>query len=290
MAEKTRADLVEEVARRFGHYASGTATGGSTTTLEDTGGLYAPDDYWNGHYLYIVEDAGGAGAAPEGEERPVTDYVQSTATLTVSPAFSAAAGAGDAYELLAVRRGDVVAMINSAIRLAGETWLVSKNDDSTVDLADDDYDYDLPTDLVRLLGVWMRGDTDEPWEPVDGRTWRVAETPGGQELVFDTLSGLDEDDTIRLEYLARPSELAADDGTLGVGEPAEWELVEFVVAEALFLLHDQAASGAPEAAGFRAHLTQAQYWKEEMERIRGSAGRFHGRGTVRGGRWARSRG
>lgn len=290
MAKKTRGDLVAEVARRFGFYAAGTATGGSTTTLADTGGLYAPDDYWNGHYLYIVEDAGGAGAAPEGEERPVTDYVQSTATLTVAPAFSAAVASGDTYEVLAVRRADVIAMINSAIRMAGETWLVSKVDDSTVNLADDDYDYALPTDLVRLLCVWTRAATDEPWVPVAGRTYRVAKTPGGQELVFDTLAGLDDEDTIRLEYLARPSELATDAGTLGVGEPAEVELVEFVVAGALFLLHDQAASGAPEAAGFRAHLTQAQYWKEEMERIRGRAGRFHGRGTVRGGRWARSRG
>jgi hypothetical protein len=118
----------------------------------------------------------------------------------------------------------------------------------------------------------------------------VAKTPGGQELVFDTLAGLDDEDTIRLEYLARPSELATDAGTLGVGEPAEVELVEFVVAGALFLLHDQAASGAPEAAGFRAHLTQAQYWREEMEKIKARAPRFHGRGTVRGGRWARSRG
>jgi len=290
MAEKTRADLVAEVARRFGFYAAGTATGGGTTTLLDTGGLYAPDDYWNGHYLYIVEDDGGEGAAPEGEERPVTDYVQSSATLTVAPEFSAGVGAGDTYELLAVRRADLIAMINSAIRMAGETWLVSKNDDSTVKLADDDYDHTLPTDLARLLAVWVRGGTDEPWVPVNGRMWRVAKTPGGQELVFDTLKGLDAADTIRLEYLARPSELATDAGTLGVGEPAERELVEFVVAGALFLLHDQVASGAVEAAGFRAHLTQAQYWKEEMERIRGSASRFHGRGTVRGARWARSRG
>ena len=290
MAEKTRGELVAEVARRFGFYAAGTATGGLATTLEDTGGLYAPDDYWNGHYLYIVEDAGGAGAAPEGEERPVTDYVQSTATLTVSPAFSAAVASGDTYEVLAVRRADLIAMINSAIRMAGETWLVSKVDDSTINLVDGDYDYDLPTDLARLLCVWVREDAAEAWVPVAGRMYRVAKTPGGQELVFDTLDGLLDEDTVRLEYLARPSELATDAGTMGVGEPAEVELVECVVAGALFLLHDQAASGAPEAVGFRAHLTQAQYWKEEMERIRGRAGRFHGRGTVRGARWARSRG
>jgi len=289
MAEKTRADLVEEVARRFGHYKSGTATGGSTTTVIDTGILYAPDDYWVGHYVYILEDAGGAGAAPEGEERPVTDYDQSTATLTVDPAFSAAVGAGDTYEVLAVRRGDVTAAINGAIRAAGETWLKHVVDTTTLTIADDDYDYDLPAAVVRLLMVSVRGDTDEAWVEVPGRLWSVGGTPGALVLYFDALTGLGDGDAIRLDYVARPSELTTDAGTLGVGEPAERELVDFIVCYALFVLHDQAASAAPEGAGFRPHLTQAQYWREEAERVRARASQV-GRGTARTMRWGRSRG
>ena len=63
MAEKTRGHLVAEMARRFGFYAAGTATGGSTTTVVDTVNLLAPDDYHVGRYAYVLTDAGGAGAA-----------------------------------------------------------------------------------------------------------------------------------------------------------------------------------------------------------------------------------
>jgi len=291
MAAKTRADLVGEVGRRFGHYRLSTATGGSTSTVVDTGALYEPDDYWVGHYVYVVTDAGGAGAAPEGEERPVTDYVQSTGTLTVSPVFSAGVGSGDEYELLMVPRADLEAAINAGVRSAGETWLVPKTDVTTVTIADDDYDYNLPTDLARMLSVWVRDATDVGWRPVPGKNWRVSGTPGGpQVLRLDSLAGLAADDSVLLEYLARPSELSADSSTLGLGEPAESELVEFVVNFALFWLHDQAASGAPESGAYRPHLTQAQFYLELAEKVRTRAARWHGAGTARTGRWARSRG
>lgn len=290
MAEKTRAELVAEVSRRLGFYLRGTATAGSTTTVVDTDNLLALDNFWVGHYVYLVEDAGGAGAAPEGEERVVTGYVRSTATLTIAPAFTAAAAAGDTYELLALRRADVVAALNGAIRASGETWLVYQVDDATVTIADDDYDYDLPVDVARLLAVWARDATDEPWMRVRGEAWQVAKTPGAQELVFGTLAGLGAGDLIRLEYMARVAEMATDAAVLGVGEPAEREMVDFVVAYALFLLHDQAASASGGGAGYRGHLTQAQYWREEAGRVKASAGRFGGRGTVHGKRWARSRG
>lgn len=287
---KTRADLVGEVARRFGHYARATATGGSTTTIVDSA-VYEPDDYWTGHYVYIVTDAGGAGAAPEGEERPVTDYVLSSGTLTVGAAFSAAVASGDVYELLHVRRADVVAAINTAIRAAGETWMVCKTDTTTVTIVDDDYDYDLPADLARLLSIWYRSDSDVPWEPLHGGLWRVNGTPGGpQELLMETLLYTEAGDTLRLEYLARPEEMDADSDELGVGDPAEREFVDYLITWALFVLHDQAAAAAPEAAGFRPHLTQAQYYREMAEATRQRASRFHGPGTLRTERWARSRG
>lgn len=291
MAEKTRIEMVEAVARRFGHYRQGTATGGSTTTVVDTGALYEPDDFFIGHYVYVVEDAGGAGAAPEGEERPVTDYEQETATLTVSPVFSSAVGAGDTYELLKTRRADVVAAINAAIRAAGETWLAMVRDTTSLTIADDDYDYDLPVNVARLLALWVRGDTDEAWVEVPARMWRVTGTPGGpQVLLLDTQTGLSDGDTVQLEYLARPAELTADDGTLGLGQPAETELVKFVEEYALFWLHDQAANQGPEAAGFRPHYTQAQGCWERAAGIQARASRFHGRGTARTKRWAQHRG
>jgi len=290
MTAKTRADLVGEVARRFGMYRRSTATGGSTTTLIDTAKLYEPNDYWIGHHLYIVTDVGGLHAAPEAEERPVTDFVQSTATLTVDPAFTAPVGSGDTYELLPAKREDVIAAVNAGIRAAGETWPVQTVDTTTITLAADDYEYNLPAGLVRLLGVWVQGDTDEAWQQVPGRNWHVAGTAGAQVLYFDSLDGVDDGDDCRLDYLARLSELSADSSNLGIGEPAEREAVEFVTTWALYWLHDMAASRAPESAGYRAHLTQAQYYMEIAERFRARAARWQPAGTVRGARWARARG
>jgi len=291
MTAKTRADLVGEVARRFGMYRRSTATGGSTTTLADTAKLYEPNDYWIGHHLYIVTDAGGLHAAPEAEERPVTDFVQSTATLTVGPAFTAAPVSGDTYELLPAKREDVIAAVNAGIRAAGETWLTQVVDTTTVTLADDDYEYNLPAGLVRVLAVWVRDASDEAWRQVPGRNWHVAGTAGApQVLYFDSLDGVDSGQDLRLDYLARLSELSADSSSLGIGEPAEREAVEFVTSWALYWLHDMAASRAPESAGYRAHLTQAQYYVEIAERFRTRAARWQPAGTVHGARWAKARG
>lgn len=286
MTAKTRADLIEAVADRFGIYKKLTVTGGSTTTIVDTGDLFEVDDAWNGHLAYVLTDAGGGGAAPEGEERPVTDYDQSAATLTVSPAFSAAVASGDTVELLPVSRARLVRAINEAVRAATDTWPVVKRDTSTITLATDDYDYSLPTDLVRLLSVWYREETDEPWTQVPGRSYRVVGTPGAQVLVFDRLGSLEAGEVLALEYLARPSELATDAATLGVGEPAERELVAFVVEHALGVLHEQATRGGK----FREELTLAQSHYQRAEEMRRRAPIWGTPGTVRTGRQPRARG
>lgn len=66
-----------------------TAAGTSTTVIDST--LGGVDDEWNGGTVTIL-----SGAAI-GEERPVVDYDVATGSLTVSPAFSAAIGAGTDY-------------------------------------------------------------------------------------------------------------------------------------------------------------------------------------------------
>lgn len=266
MAETTRADLVEEIAQRFGYYRKITATGGSTTTIVSTSGLYETDDAHVGKYAYVLTDAGGSSAAPEDQERPITNYVQSTATLTVSPAFTVAVAASDIIEILQVRRSDIENYINSAIRLAGNTWLVQKVDDTIITFVANDYDYTLPSGLVGLLAVEARTGTATPWIPLEG--WRVSETPGAQKLVFNTIAGLASGDTIRLVHLTLPSEMDSESSVLGLGEPVEREMIEFVIATTLFLLHNQKASATATGAGFQAHLTQAQYWREEAQRIK----------------------
>lgn len=71
-----------------------TATGGTTTTLVDTGLPTSSDDVWNGALLYIYE---GAAA---GSIRTVSDYTGATDTLTVTKAFPVAPDTTSKYILL----------------------------------------------------------------------------------------------------------------------------------------------------------------------------------------------
>lgn len=70
------------------------------------------DDFFLNWYVFVVRDDGGAGAAPQGEYRPVTDYVSATGGV-VHNAFSANLAVGDQvmiihpmlYEILTIRGG-----------------------------------------------------------------------------------------------------------------------------------------------------------------------------------------
>jgi hypothetical protein len=286
----TLADLIEAVAGQLGHTRRSTATGGTTTTIVDTATLIENDDYWIGHYAFLVADAAGEGAAPEGEERAVTDFDRATATLTVDPAFTAAVGSGDTYALLPARRADVKRAINAAIEEAGETWLVPMEDESTVTVAADDYDYTLPTDVVQLQQVWVRSDTDERYRELPGRMWEVIGTYGTQELVLSTLDGLEAGDVLQLRYLARPSALTDEDDTLEMGAPGAVGLVRYVRTMAEALAHKMLATSKATDKPFRPHYTLWQSLEQKAERIKKEARRQRMRGTVRGPRWPRARG
>jgi len=284
MTVKTRADLVADIADAYGEFLSLTVTSGSTTTILDTANLYQPDSYWVGHYAYVRTDAGGASAAPEGEERAVTGYDRASATLTVSPAFTVAVAAGDIVELSSVQRHVLNRAINAGIREAGFAWLVRSSDESTVDISDDVYEYTLPTDIVYLDRVLLREDTDEPWGELPRSNWRAIGEPGSQELSFITWDALSEDYTVRLEYHKLPSELTTDSGSPGLGEPVERGLYEFVYNYALYWLHNRMANKSDADGAYQMHYTQStNYYKTAMGQLQRalSQGRSRSIRTVR---------
>jgi len=288
MAAKTLADLIAEVADRYGRYATGTVDSGSTTTIVDTAALYQPDDHWNGAYAYILTDAGGASAAPEGEERPVSDFDQSTGTLTVLAAFTAAPAAGDTYELLPEQRATLKRAINAGVCSAAQTWPVVAVDTTTITLASSDYDYTLPTDVLELTTVWYRDDTDEAWKELPGRLYQVTGVPGAQELYLSSTGPFDAGDTLRLEYTKRVSELATDASSLGVGEVVEAPLVEYVVEHALWWLHDRASNR--DEGRYREHATSAQMHLERANALKMAARPYTRPGVIHGPVISRARG
>lgn len=112
------AALRADLARDMGLLITGTATGGSVVSLSDTNRLFEYDEAGalRKTLLYIRTDAGGAGAAPEGEGRLVTAYSSASKTLTVAPQFSVSPAVGDIYEIYLAFLD--IAAWNQAVNLA----------------------------------------------------------------------------------------------------------------------------------------------------------------------------
>lgn len=107
------------MASGLGYYFSGTASGGSTTTIADTSadGFDAEDDNeTEGKWAHLIAADGFSLGAPEGQARLVTSV--STSTLTVDTAYTAAVVSTDPYELLPYHPRVYNDAIAQAIRLA----------------------------------------------------------------------------------------------------------------------------------------------------------------------------
>ena len=70
----------------------------------------------------VIEDAGGANAAPEGEFSRITDYTASSQTVTVSPALTAAPAAGDRVLIVPpdFPLYDMIEVVNDALKNIGD--------------------------------------------------------------------------------------------------------------------------------------------------------------------------
>lgn len=181
-------DLVIRVARELETLKEGTATGGSTTTVIDT--VYLAnryeDDHFNAGQAFILYDAGGASAAPEGEWARITDFVKSTGVVTCGT-LTAAVAAGDRYAVMDDRftLDEIIQGIN---RVLGETP-IEVTDITTMDTAADQLEYNLPTGMLdRNIQVWLQQDTNDAdanqWTLITD--WYIQETSTGTAklLVF----------------------------------------------------------------------------------------------------------
>ena len=206
-------DATLQLATRLGILRTSTATGGSTTTLVDTVARTEEDDDWNGGTVWIITDAGGASAAPEGEWAIVSDFVNSTATLTIG-AVTAAVAAGDTYGLAS--GGYPLDVLKTAINNELIKQEVIRYDTTSLDIVADQSEYTLPVGIYghNLLGVYESTDTDRDdnqWTPL---SFSVQEAATGTQhtLVIhsrDVTSG--NDIMLRYKYRLVPLYLASDE-------------------------------------------------------------------------------
>ena len=162
--ETLRAELADEM----GMYAWGEADANADATkVIDVQRLarFAYDSELIGALVYILTDAGGAGADPEGRSRRITAYTAATKTITVEYAFPAAVTVSDVYELY-IAPGMELPQWDQAINKAiGEAWPeVWSKRELLIEPTTDVETYFLPTTqgITEILDVYAapRGDLD----------------------------------------------------------------------------------------------------------------------------------
>lgn len=152
-------DLVWRCMVELGTARTGTATGGSTTTLIDTNGLKLVDnDYYNEGSLFILKDAGGA-ISLTGTFSGVKDFNSTSKTLTLYTAMATPITADDIYGV-ANRRYPIFLLtqkINNVLMLDGDIPV----EDTSLTTVANQLTYDLPDGVIArdLRQVWVATDT-----------------------------------------------------------------------------------------------------------------------------------
>jgi hypothetical protein len=181
---KTLFDLTYELARSLNVLKEGLATGGSTTTAIDTVERTEADDYWNGGAIWLTYDAGGAGAAPQGEYGFISDFVQSTGVITIRTALTAAIASGDRYAV-ATSRYPLELLIQKINQVLGT---IEKTDVTSITIAAAQTEYSLPADVMSLKQVWIQTKSDDSddngWEQIHDWYKQKSATGSADKLIL----------------------------------------------------------------------------------------------------------
>lgn len=194
--------LTYRVARLLDGVLEGIATGGGATTIIDTVNLtnQYPDDWFNLGTAWILRDAAGGGASPEGKYSKVTDFDKVSGTATIFTVTDAI-GAGDRYALTN-KRYPLDLMISKINEALDETP-IKVVDTTTLTTAGSTTEYTLPAAVLdQSINVWIQGQdvaADNRW--FRWHDWYVQETGIGtqKKLVFRTQPPYAYD--LKLEYI-----------------------------------------------------------------------------------------
>jgi hypothetical protein len=166
-------DYLLDTLRLLGGLRTGLATAaGTTTSLADTVRRNEIADYWNGGTIWIITDAGGAGAAPEHEFSPISDFGSGVFTFA---ALTAAVASGDRYAVSPAHYPCDVLI--DCVNLAMKQYRVPKSDITSLDVVAGQTEYALPA-AVRM--GWLKevyietvvDANDHRWQQV-GEWWSV---------------------------------------------------------------------------------------------------------------------
>jgi hypothetical protein len=172
-------DLLQTAVVKMGRLAayrvSPVATSGSTTNITDTTLAMTASELIHGVAI-VTYDAGGLGAAPEGEFSVIT--ANTTTAITVSPAFTTAVAALD--EIMIIRPTyPLVEWLRNANMVLKSFGGIPLWDVATT-IVTNQTEYALPATVLEPLEVWTNGSTtslDKGWVEISGWTLQNA-APG----------------------------------------------------------------------------------------------------------------
>ena len=143
----------QEIVRPFGLVTGTTTTNvAANTSLIDTGltDLYSADDYFNGNWFAIVTSNNR-----DGQYRRITDYAQSSGTLTVSKAWGAGTdGADSTYELMPVPPNNVMRAYNRARQIVWPQIGIVR-DVETLVTGNRQFTYEIPSTIRKVNRIYL---------------------------------------------------------------------------------------------------------------------------------------
>ena len=205
----TLAELRRELARSLDSYVTGYVASATALTMTDDdllkSGRWA-DDHFIGADLYIVE---ADGAAPEGENKYVTDFDAATGKITFGTAFDAVLQAGDQYELY---QNVTVAELNQALMFAVKDWRFTSSDDVVEGISQYEITASGINSANQITGVFIRNsqDEDDGYYPITN--YRLWESAGTVYLEILNAALLTSNYYYRIEYLAEYNNLKNTSG------------------------------------------------------------------------------
>jgi hypothetical protein len=193
----TDADLFNELdsLRKVAKQETGTATAGTTSTLVDTSKRKEDDNFWKGGTLEIIS---GTNA---GQARTVTVFVQSTATLTVSPVFGSAIDTTSVYRIV---RSFTNKIAQSFEKIEDALYNAGKRQDLILESSQ--IKFPLIYLTIHFIAIDLSDDKDDKWDRLAQEYWKkYQDAYTSLRLEYDT----DESGNIEggEEQGARPFEL-----------------------------------------------------------------------------------
>lgn len=225
-------DYIVDTLRLLGGLRTGTATGGSSTTLIDTTRRTEPDDYWNGGTVFILS---AGGTAPEGDMKVITDFDNSTKTITVA-SFTAAPQANDRYAVAEAHYplDALMDAVNLAIKQHRYVYI-----DTSLAVVANKTEYDLPSGVQqgRIKEVYIQTNVDSDdnrWRKIG--EWWTHDDGTDQKLIIP--QGLTTGWTLRIDYEVIHTDF--DAGTDEIYDILEPKYVIYRAAEFMLLyqMHD----------------------------------------------------